>query len=216
MSLLNGDWVTVEGIDFLPWDIFGFFDDSIDQCSVPFSGPRGDYEGAARREEYEDAQRSVYSGYKHFHGIKVETVFLPNGLSTVFSPVSARRGDAGVEHMSNLNAYLVWLQTNMFILLNGAHVFFAVFGDGAFSLGLQCIQTYFRSFGVGGVLSDEESKCNNALKAARIKIEKNYGMVSNIFRICKSLLKGSSLRRTDHMQLSSFVYAIFLQTVTFA
>lgn len=184
---VNGDWVTVEGIDFLPFDIFGFLDDSIDQCSVPFSGPRGDYEGAARREEYADAQRSVYSGYKHFHGIKVETVFLPNGISTLFGPVSARNGDAGVEHMSNLNAYLVWLQTNMFVLLNGAQVYFAVFGDGAFSLGLQCIQTYFRSFGVGGVLSDDESKCNNALKAARITIEKNYAMVSNIFRICKSV-----------------------------
>jgi hypothetical protein len=30
------------------------------------------------------AQRAVYTGYKKLHGIKMETVFLPNGISTIF------------------------------------------------------------------------------------------------------------------------------------
>jgi hypothetical protein len=36
----------VPGINFIPWDVFGFIDDSIDRILTPFSGPRGDYEGA--------------------------------------------------------------------------------------------------------------------------------------------------------------------------
>ncbi|KAL7524503.1 hypothetical protein ACHAXR_002236, partial [Thalassiosira sp. AJA248-18] len=180
---IDGSFILIPGLEFLPFDIFGFIDDSIDRVSTPFSGPRGDYEGAARREEYSDAQRAVYTGYKKAHGIKVETVFLPNGITTVFGPVSARRGDAGVERMSNLNAFLSWLQQGLFLLQGGVWILYSVFGDGAFSLGKVCIQSYYRAF-QGAPLTDEQTKCNNAMKAARITIEKNYGMTSNIFRIC--------------------------------
>ena len=79
----------IPGINFMPWDVFAFIDDSIDRISTPFSGLRGDYEGAARRAEYADAQQAFYTGYIKAHGIKVETVFLPNGLCTLFGPVSA-------------------------------------------------------------------------------------------------------------------------------
>jgi hypothetical protein len=34
------------GLAFLPFDIFGFIDCSIDRINRPFSGPAGDYEGA--------------------------------------------------------------------------------------------------------------------------------------------------------------------------
>ena len=48
------------GINFLPWDIFGFINDSIDHICTPFSGPRGDYKGAACREEYADSQQAFF------------------------------------------------------------------------------------------------------------------------------------------------------------
>lgn len=183
----DGTFVTIPGLEFLPKDAFAFMDDSIYGSSTPFSGPRGDYEGAARREEYQDTQRAVYTGYKKIHGIKVETVFLPNGITTLFGPVSARRSDCGVERMSNLNAFLLHLQHGMFWVHDGgAWLYYSVFGDGAFNIGKQCIQSYYRAIGAGGQLSDEEKKCNNAMKAARITIEKNYGMTSTIFRICNS------------------------------
>ena len=50
-----GTMTIVPGINFMPWDVFGFIDDSIDCISTPFSGPRGDYSGAARKAEYADA-----------------------------------------------------------------------------------------------------------------------------------------------------------------
>ena len=77
----------------------------------------------------------MYTGYKKCHGIKVETVLLPNGISTVFGPVSARRQDAGVEALSNLNQFLIWLQRGLFwFAASGDWIFYSVFGDSAFGL----------------------------------------------------------------------------------
>ena len=186
-ELPDGTMTLVPGINFLPWDVFGFIDDSIDRISTPFSGPRGDYEGAGRKAEYADSQQAFYSGYIKDHGLKVETVFLPNGISTLFGPVSARHADAGVISISNLNSFLVMIQRGQFSTADGKEVLYSAFGDSAFNLGMQCIQSYYRSFGAGGELSDSEKKCNAALKSARISIEKSYAMVSNLFEICTNL-----------------------------
>lgn len=80
------------GLNHLPpeYNIFGFVDDTIDQICIPYAGPAGDFIGAPRKAQYMTAQRAVYTGYKKLHGIKMETVFLPNGISTIFGPVSAR------------------------------------------------------------------------------------------------------------------------------
>jgi hypothetical protein len=51
-----GTMTIVPGVNFLPWDVFAFVNDSIDHISTPFSGPQGDYEGAARRPQFADAQ----------------------------------------------------------------------------------------------------------------------------------------------------------------
>ena len=40
------------GLAFLPFDIFGFIDCSIDRSNRPFSGPAGDHEGAGRKPEF--------------------------------------------------------------------------------------------------------------------------------------------------------------------
>jgi hypothetical protein len=55
-------------------------------------------------------QRAFYTGFKKLHGIKVETVFLPNEISTLFGPVSARRSDIPVLQTSNLNKFVVRIQ----------------------------------------------------------------------------------------------------------
>ena len=113
-KLIDRTMPIVPGINFMPWDVFAFIDDSIDCISTPFSGPQVDYEGAAHKAEYADAQQAFYTGYIKAHGIKVETVFLPNGLCTLFGPVSARRANAGVAAMSNLNDFLDLIQRGQF------------------------------------------------------------------------------------------------------
>ncbi len=72
----------------------------MDKVLVPFSGPDGDYDGAPRRAQYIDAQESVYSRWKKLHGIKLETVLLPNGIITLFGLVSARQNDRGTLNLS--------------------------------------------------------------------------------------------------------------------
>ncbi len=111
-------------------------------------------------------------------------MFLPNGISTLFGPVSAWQADAGVAAMSNLNAFLVLIQRGQFFSPVGAEVLYTVFGDLALNLGNQCIQSYYRTFAAAVQLTDTQRRCNAVMRSARITIEKNYAMVSNLFRIC--------------------------------
>ncbi len=56
--------------------------------------------------------------------------------------------------MSNSNAFLVELQQGRFVILAGDDFFFCGFGDSAYNLGLQCIQSYYREFNHGAGLDD--------------------------------------------------------------
>lgn len=121
------------GLDFLPVDICIFIDCSIDQIRRPLSGPNGNYKGASRKEGYDEVQRAFYTGYKKYHGIKVETVLLLYGLSTLFGPVSARSHNINGElQMSQLNKFLVAIQRNR-------PQEYQALGNGAYGCNLRCI-----------------------------------------------------------------------------
>jgi hypothetical protein len=98
--------------------------------------------------------------------------------------------------MSNLNKFLVELQCGCFCTLAGTEVYFCGFGGSAFNLGLQAIQSYYRDFNCGVKLDWPQAKCNKAVRLARIAIEKNYGMVSNLFCIC-CLTEGSKIAKKN-------------------
>jgi hypothetical protein len=102
------------------------------------SGTDDDYDGAPRKALGDVAQRAVYTGYKKCHGLKVETVLLPNGISTVFGPTLARIHDfCGVLQMSGLDAFLVEIQ-------QGKPEVFCAFDDSIYNAGyLQCIRSGF-------------------------------------------------------------------------
>ena len=107
--------------------------------------------GAAKKAAYEDVQRAFYTGYKKFHGIKVEAIHLPNGMSFLFGPVSARHNDAGLLQMPNIDNYLAAIQDGKFTVATPdgqRSVTYSVLGDSAFNFGLQCVQSYF--FPLGG------------------------------------------------------------------
>jgi len=91
----DGTWWWSPGLAACPFRIFGFVDCSIFRTNVPFSGPAGNYEGAPRKRRFGITQEAFYTGHRCRHGIKVETVFLPNGVSTMYGPVSCRRPDIG-------------------------------------------------------------------------------------------------------------------------
>jgi hypothetical protein len=180
----QGNVTWVPGLEKLPYNIFGWIDDSVDRICVPFSGPEGDFIGAPRRVQYIDAQESVYSGWKSLHGIKVETVLLPNGISTVFGPVSARQNDRGTLNLSGLDRFLTLIQASLLPELRCM-----LFGDSIFRGLLQYITTYYRAI-APNLLTTEEVKINAAFRAARMPIEKNYGLTSCVFRICDTTTRG--------------------------
>jgi hypothetical protein len=133
----QGNITWVPRLETLPYNIFGWIDDSIYQIGVPFLGPAGNFIGAPRRVQYIDAQESVYSGWKKLHGIKVEIVLLPNGMSTLFGPVSARQNDRGALNLSGLDCFLALIQASMH-----PHRRCMLFGDFIFPGLLQYITTY--------------------------------------------------------------------------
>ena len=174
----QGNATFIPGLDALPYNIFGWIDDSIDRVQVPYSGPDGDYEGAPCQAQYIDAQESVYSGWKKLHGIKVETVFLPNGISTLFGPVTARQNDRGTLNLSGLDRFLTLIQAAL-----PAHRKCMLFGDSIFRGVLQNITTYYRAI-PPGILTPAELKINTAFRSARQPIKKNYGLTSCVQQIC--------------------------------
>jgi hypothetical protein len=54
--------------------------------------------------------------------------------------------------MSNLNKFFVELQRGCFCTQAGAEVYFCSFGDSAFTLGLQALQSYYHKFNRGAKL----------------------------------------------------------------
>ena len=108
---------------------------------------------------------------------------MPDGLSHIFEPVSARPNNFAVLRMGNLNEFLLLLQRGLWITAGSTQVLFVAFGDGAYNLVLPCISSYYCAFG-GVPLTNDQDKCNQHLRSARITIEKNFGMVSNLFCIC--------------------------------
>ena len=177
----DGTAIDRAGLNWCSFQIFGFVDCSIDKVSRPKSGPDGDcYVGAPRKLQQFEMQRSVYTAYKKLHGIKVEIVLLPNGISTVFGPVSARIHDVGgVMLMSGLDDFLLDIQQNM------PWDPYSVFGDSTYNAQhLQCTRSYYRPLAPGVALTAQQELCNTQIKPPRQTIEFSYGEIEGIFQIC--------------------------------
>jgi hypothetical protein len=113
--------------------------------------------------------------------------------------------------MSNLNAFLVLIQQGQFFSPAGTEVLFSAFGDCAFNLGHQCIQSYYQAFEAGAQLTNAQKRCNAAMRSARITVEKNYAMVSNLSAFVRRGM-ATKLQRKGPMPLSSCVCVPFSPT----
>lgn len=92
------------------FDIFGFIDSTINAMCRPTQGLR-DPGGAGVGEILNDVQRAFYTGYKKLHGLKWQTVGLPNGMIFHASgPYSARHNDAFLYGRSHIEHSLHQLQ----------------------------------------------------------------------------------------------------------
>lgn len=89
----DGNAIVYPGVAFPPntFNVIGFFDCRYQKTLKPGTGPVDDFRGAPRHPDAQVIQQAVYSGYKKLHGVKSLTVQLANGLSFIFTPISARR-----------------------------------------------------------------------------------------------------------------------------
>ena len=153
-------------------------------------------------------ERNGLVGWKSLHGIKVETVLLPNGIRTVFGLVSARQNNRGTLNLSGgLNHFLMLIQASLLPELRCM-----MFGDSIFRGLLQYITTYYRAI-APNLLTAEEVKINAAFRAARMPIEKNYGLTSCLFRICDTN-RGYQLESSTPLLWNSSGCVTFLWIVT--
>lgn len=87
--------------------------------------------------------------------------------------------------MSNLNNFLLWLQRGLFRVAGlGDWIFMLQSGTPRLAIEMCVFNPYYKSYGAGAPLTDKQRNFNNAMKAACITIEKNYGMTSTLFQIC--------------------------------
>ena len=179
----DGEWWWSPGLAFCPYRIFGFIDCSIYRMNVPFSGPSGNFKGAPRKRKYAVTQQAFYTGWTHVHGLKVEVVYLPNGISTVYGPMSCRRPDIGggssLQDTSGLNAFLRCIQRNLY------QPAYSVLGDKIYGVNLDCIRSYYSAYFRRNQRTEYMRICDAEMKACRQSIEWNFGKNQNVFSICK-------------------------------
>ena len=108
----------------------------------------------------------------------METGFFPNGMSTYFGPVSAWQNDRRTLNMSSLDRFLGLIQAHL-----PPHLQCMIFGNSIFRGNLQMITSYYRAL-PPDILTPAETKCNAALRAARMPIEKYYGLQSCVQQLC--------------------------------
>jgi hypothetical protein len=87
------------------FSVLAFTDDNVNHISRPGAGPK--FEGT--RDE-RNIQRAFYNGWKKHHGIKWQSIELPNGMSMdLFGPMSFRRHDLDlvIGNTSNFDVHVL-------------------------------------------------------------------------------------------------------------
>ena len=87
--------------DDVPFTIFGFIDNTMHAMCRPGGGS---ITGGVQAERVPKlVQQAWWTGWKKLHGLKMQTVFLPNGMDfEVWGPVSCRHNDNYTLAMSNI------------------------------------------------------------------------------------------------------------------
>jgi len=180
---VTGEVSWMPGIFHIPWyefRFFGFIDGSYWETCTPGTGPHGDYDGAQRNIDWYMIQRAVYTRYKRMHGLLMLTVMLPNGISFLYGPCSARRNDRGLVNMSNLDQHLDNIQNGRFPF----GIKFSLYGDGVFT-GYNCISSRHTPT-QNAPLTFLQRLENKVMASVRISIEWSYSWHQNLFRILMS------------------------------
>jgi hypothetical protein len=121
-------------------------------------------------------QRAWYNGWKKLHGLKWQTIDLPNGMNGhVWGPVSVRHNDLWTLQHSNLNDVIRDAQV-------GRRFQFNIYGDSAY---MHLDASHIRARHNYTNLTDREKVENRVMSSVRECIEWNYGELVKYFPLLK-------------------------------
>lgn len=146
--------------------VAGFIDNTMNATCRPGGGPARDGRDAPRNDPL--VQRAWYNGWKKLHGMKWQTLDLPNGMNfNVWGPISVRHNDITSLHDSNINEKLVELQ-------QGREHQWVIYGDSAY---VHVPDSHILARHHNIINTDRQNLENRCLSACRECIEWDYGDV---------------------------------------
>jgi hypothetical protein len=106
------------------FNIFAFIDNTMNASCRPGGGPTSDGTGAPRNDPH--IQMAWYNGWEKLHGMKWQTVDLPNGMNFhVWAPFSVRHPDLYSYRHSDINRLVA-------DMLVGQLKQYRIYGDSAY------------------------------------------------------------------------------------
>ena len=159
---------------FETWRVFGIVDDTCIKTCRPGSGAVNDNPHSPRRVGAHEIQRAFYSGYLRQHGLKYQTLLLPNGLFGSVWGSSISHNDIGIMNMSGLEQYLQ--ETLDFI--PGTTMFPTVFGDAIFVPSPVITNRILNS-------DLRQEIIDKRMNSIRQSVELMYGLFFGIFHLFK-------------------------------
>jgi hypothetical protein len=149
--------------------VFGFIDNTMNATCRPGGGPSRDGKDAPRNDPI--IQRAWYNGWKKLHGMKWQTIDLPNGMNFhVFGPVSIRHNDIYNVIQSNIDELLQNLQEDNVLK-------FIIYGDSAYIV----LNFGFIASRHQEPQNDREILENRSMSSCREVIEWDYGDVGTLW-----------------------------------
>jgi hypothetical protein len=156
------------------FNIFGFTDNTMNSSCRPGGGPTRDGEDAPRNDP--NLQRAWHHGWGKLHGIKWQTVDLPNGMNAhVWGACSVHHNDLWMLNNSNLNDIIAATHVGM-------RVQHCIYGDSAYA---NLDKSHLRARHNYEVLTDREKIENRVMSTLRETIEWDYGDVARYFPFVK-------------------------------
>ena len=150
------------------FNVFGFIDNTIYATSRPGGGPSEDGPGARRYHPL--LQRSFYNGWKSVHGIKWQTIGLPNGmLFHVWGPVSCRHNDNYTLNHSEIINQIKEIQAHDVIK-------YVIYGDSAYWCD-DFIKSRHRDN-----LTERLVLENDTMSKCRQAVEWDYGLIGSLWK----------------------------------
>eukprot|EP00601_Ochromonadales_sp_CCMP2298_P008527 CAMPEP_0173202072 /NCGR_PEP_ID=MMETSP1141-20130122/18734_1 /TAXON_ID=483371 /ORGANISM="non described non described, Strain CCMP2298" /LENGTH=356 /DNA_ID=CAMNT_0014127325 /DNA_START=83 /DNA_END=1150 /DNA_ORIENTATION=+ len=147
--------------------VFGFIDDTVIHTTRVGGGPAEPGEDAARFNPI--IQHSFYTGYKHMHGLKYQSIELPNGLCMdLYGPTPVNFGDTELVTESQLEMKLAQLS-------HGLGKEYIIYGDGIFQH-----TPHIKSKHAGETTRAERYE-NGIMTKLRISNEWAYGITGQTF-----------------------------------